>query len=417
MVNFTSNTYQMKREILSFSNKISRNLPKPDRKFIADMNYGILASGSCLLTDIVDQLHEPSRKINIVDRLSRHLAKGTPKDALKAYLTQVKKWCPEQPVIHIDDSDIVKPEGYKFESLGWVRDGSESTATKNVYKKGYHVTEATVLTDSSHPISIFSEIHSSKEKGFTSINDITFSAMERAAALFKKATFVMDRGYDDNKMFLKLDSMKQDYVIRLTAKRKLLYHNKWVFATELRNRRKGRVKLPLFYKGKMQDAYLSHIKVQITASRKDMYLILVYGITEPPMMLATNREIKSKDDVIKTAKLYFSRWKIEEYFRCKKQMFRFENFRVRKLKAINALNFYLTLCMAFLGHISMKSETNALKTTIIRTAEPVKEKITFCYYRLAKGISGILSYAKEGIRLWFRTKHPAYRQLCLKLAV
>lgn len=90
MVNFTSNTYQMKREILSFSNKISRNLPKPERKFIADMNYGILASGSCLLTDIVEKLHEPSRKINIVDRLSRHLAKGIPKNALNAYLTQKK---------------------------------------------------------------------------------------------------------------------------------------------------------------------------------------------------------------------------------------------------------------------------------------------------------------------------------------
>ncbi len=417
MVHFTSNTYQMKREILSFSNKISRNLPKPERKFIADMNYGILSSGSCILTDIVDQLQEPSRKINIVDRLSRHLAKGTPKEALKAYLTQVKKWCPDQPVIHIDDSDVVKPDGYKFESLGWVRDGSESTATKNVYKKGYHVTEATVLTDSNHPVSIFSEIHSSKEKNFTSINDVTFCAMERAKALFGKATFVMDRGYDDNKMFLKLDSIGQDYVIRLTAKRKLLYRNKWVFATELRNRRKGKVKLPLFYKGKMHDAYLSHIKVQITASRKDIYLVLVYGITEHPMMLATNKEIKSKDDVIRAAKLYFSRWKIEEYFRCKKQVFQFENFRVRKLKAINALNFYITLCMAFLGHISMKSETNMLKAAIIRTADPIKEKIVFCYYRLAKGISGILSYAKEGIRLWFRTRRPAYRQLCLKLAV
>lgn len=417
MVNFTSNTYQMKREILFFSNKISKNLPKSERKFIADMNYGILASGSCLLTDIVSQLHEHSKKINVVDRLSRHLAKGTPKDAMKAYLAQVKKWCPDQPVIHIDDSDIVKPEGHKFESLGWVRDGSESTSKKNVYKKGYHVTEATVLTKSNHPVSIFSEIHSSKEKDFTSINNITFSAMERAAALFGKATFVMDRGYDDNKMFLKLDSMGQDYVIRLTAKRKLLYHNKWVFATELRNRRKGKVKLPLFYKGKRHDAYLSHIKVQIAASRKDIYLVLVYGLTEHPMMLATNKEIKSKDDVIKVAKLYFSRWKIEEYFRCKKQMFQFENFRVRKLKAINALNFYLTLCMAFLGHISMKSETNALKAAIIQTADPIKEKIAFCYYRLAKGISGILSYAKEGVRLWFKTKRPAYRQLCFKLAV
>ena len=133
------------------------------------------------------------------------------------------------------------------------------------------------------------------------------------------------------------------------------------------------------------------------------------------MMLATNKEIKSKDDVIQVAKLYFSRWKIEEYFRCKKQMFQFENFRVRKLSAINALNFYITLCMAFLAHMSMKSETNTLKTAIIRTADPIKEKISFFYYRLAKGISGILSYAKEGIRLWFRTKRPAYRQLSLKL--
>ena len=383
MVNFTSNTYQMKREILSFSNKISKKLPKPERKFIADMNYGILASRSCLLTDIVDQLHEPSRKINIVDRLSRHLAKGTPKDALKA--------------TNLNPSDAYAT-------------APNPPPLKNVYKKGYHVTETTVLTKSNHPVSIFSEIHSSKEKDFTSINDVTFSAMDRATALFEKATFVMDRGYDDNKMFLKLDSMGQDYVIRLTAKRKLLYHNKWVFATELCNRRKGKVKLPLFYKGKMHDAYLSHVKVQITASRKDIYLVLVYGLTEYPMMLATNKEIKSKDDVIKVAKLYFSRWKIEEYFRCKKQIFQFENFRVRKLKAINALNFYLTLCMAFLGHISMKPETSALKAAIIQTADPVKDKIAFCYYRLAKGISGILSYAKEGIRLWFRTKCPAYRQ-------
>ena len=166
MAYFTSNTYQMKREILTFSNKFSRKLPKPERKFIAEMNYGILASKSCLLTDIVDQLHETSKKINIVDRLSHHLAKGTPGEALKAYLTQVKKWCPAQPVIHIDDSDVVKPDGYKFESLGWVRDGSESTATKNVYKKGYHVTEATVLTNNNHPLSLFSEIHSSSEKNF-----------------------------------------------------------------------------------------------------------------------------------------------------------------------------------------------------------------------------------------------------------
>ena len=86
MINFTSNTYKMKREILTFSNKISKKLPKPERKFMADMNYGMLASGSRLLTDIADKLHELSRKINVVDRLSNHLAKGIPACALNSYL-------------------------------------------------------------------------------------------------------------------------------------------------------------------------------------------------------------------------------------------------------------------------------------------------------------------------------------------
>ena len=381
------------------------------------MIYGMLAAKSCLLTDIVDQLHEDTKKINSVERLSRHLEKGIPQKASVSYLQTIKKWVSDEPIIHIDDSDVTKPDGYKFEALGIVRDGSESTSTKNVYKKGYHVTEACVLTSSNHPVSIFSRIHSSAEKDYKSTNTITFEAMEQGAALFEKATFAMDRGYDDNKMFLKMDELKQDYVIRLKSNRKLLYHNKWTMATELRNRRKGKVKTSVYYKGKEHEAYLSHIKVQITASRKDIYLVLVYGITEHPMMLATNKEIKSKEDVIKVARIYFSRWKIEEYFRCKKQMFQFENFRVRKLTAINTLNFYITLCMAFLAHISMKPETNALKVSIIQKADPIKEKVYFCYYRLAKGISGILSYAKEGVRLWFRSKRPTYRQLCLKLTV
>lgn len=411
----TSNTYQLKRKILTFTDKISKHLSKPDKKFTADMTYGMLASGSCLLTDVVDQLHETSKKVNSVERLTRHLNKGIPSAALKSYLATIRRWVPGEPVIHIDDSDVIKPDGYKFESLGLVRDGSKSTSTKNVYEKGYHVTEACVLTSNNHPVSIFSEIHSSKEKNFTSINDVTFAAIQRGADLFGKATFAMDRGYDDNKIFLKLDELEQDYVIRLTSRRKLYFHGKWVPATQLRNQRKGKIKTPIVYKGKHHDAYLSHVKVQITASKKDIYLVLVYGITEHPMMLATNKTIRSKEDVIHVAKTYFSRWRIEEYFRCKKQVFQFENFRVRKLKAINALNFYITLCMAFLALISMKSETDRLKVLIIKTANPIKDKVYFSYYRLAKGISGILSYAKEGVRLWFRTKRPRYRQFCLKL--
>lgn len=92
--NSTTNTYQMKREILNFSNRISKHLSKPDKKFSADMTYGMLVAGSCLLTDVVDQLHENTKTANSIERLTRHLNNGTSSTALKSYLTSIRKWVP-----------------------------------------------------------------------------------------------------------------------------------------------------------------------------------------------------------------------------------------------------------------------------------------------------------------------------------
>ena len=318
---------------------------------------------------------------------------------------------PKEPVILIDDSDVAKPEGYKFEALGIVRDGSKSTEKKNVYEKGYHVTEAVAITRSKQPVSLFSRIHSSREKGYVSANAVTFEAIDQCGKLFRKATYVMDRGYDDNKMFLKLDGMNQNYVIRLTSKRKVLYHNKWTPVTELRDRRKGKVKMKLRYHDKDHEAYLSHVKVLITASRNPIWLVLVYGITEHPMMLATNIPIRSKEDVLRVAKLYFSRWRIEEYFRCKKTVFDFENFRVRSLKAINMLNFYMSICMAYLAFLSLKPSTNQIYCNVLEAAAPIKRQVCFLGYRFAAGIARILGFAHEGCRGWFKPTRVTFCQM------
>jgi hypothetical protein len=39
----------LKREILTFTNKISKHLPKPELKFTADITYGMLAGFSSLV--------------------------------------------------------------------------------------------------------------------------------------------------------------------------------------------------------------------------------------------------------------------------------------------------------------------------------------------------------------------------------
>ena len=91
MLNSTTNTYQMKREIFNFLNKIFKHLSKPYKKFSADMTYGMLAAGSCLLTDVVDQLHKDAKKVNSIERLTKHLTNGTLCINILSYPKQKKK--------------------------------------------------------------------------------------------------------------------------------------------------------------------------------------------------------------------------------------------------------------------------------------------------------------------------------------
>ena len=58
MDNFTTNTYQRKRDIYNFSKKISEGSSKPKSKFITDMIYGISKSKDILLSNIADALDE-----------------------------------------------------------------------------------------------------------------------------------------------------------------------------------------------------------------------------------------------------------------------------------------------------------------------------------------------------------------------
>ncbi len=44
--------------------------------------------------------------------------------------------------------------------------------------------------------------------------------------------------------------------------------------------------------------------------------------------------------------------------------------------------------MGFLTHISVKYETYALLVAIIEKANPINCKVSFKYYRIAKGIKG-----------------------------
>ena len=402
MNNFTTNTFQMKREIINFSKKISKNSSKPEIKFVMDMIYGISKSKDVLLSSISEALNEKTKKAYVIDRLSNNLSCDLDNNIDKNYCNTVIDSFGENPVFIIDDSDIIKPLGSQFEDLGIVRDGSSKNKT---YEKGYHVTEIVGLTkNKKQPISIFSKVHSSVSKEFVSANSITFEGLNKIISILQekniKGTFVNDRGYDNNEIFKYYFKQKQNFIIRLKENRKVYKDHKWYKITTIRDSRKGKVHMKLFFQGEEKECYVSVLRVQITAEKRWINLILVYGLGETPMMLASNISIKCKEDLIKTVRCYIDRWKIEEYFKFKKQEYHFENFRVRTLKSINNLNSMLTYTIGLIALLSEKVEKRKFVNVIIKESKSLKEDVYLWFYQIARGIYNILKMARTGIREW-----------------
>jgi len=415
-MDYTTKISVLKRAIHKFAAKISAGMTRPFHKFTADMCYGAMAAKSCVLSEIAQALQEDTQKINTVERLARNLNAEIPKAVQDNYTNVVQQYLPDNIVIHIDNSDVIKPCGRVFEGISRVRDGSKSTASKTVTGNGYYVTEAAALTKSSHPVSVFSEVWSAESSAFTSGGEFAYTkkAIQSCVDRFGRATFVMDRGYDDNDVFRLLDRLGQTYVIRLKLNRKIRVNGKKYSIQELCANRKGKYATKVIYHGRTRKAKLSVVKGVLSGSDRALSIILVYGLSDHPMVLATNLSTDTKNLAIAAMRHYFSRWRIEEYFRCKKQMFDFENFRVRSLTAINSLNFFLSACMLFLATIRETSDRNMLFRICVEAAAPLRPKVYFFYYRLVVGLHFILSKAHTGIRGYFKTLRPNQRQMKIR---
>ena len=419
MNNFTTNTYEMKREIVKFSKKIAEGVNKCTSKFVMDMQYGLSRSGSCLISEISRSLQEDIKLSYTIERLCDNLASlyDDEKEIIwNNYINEVKNNIDsDNAVVLFDDSDINKEYSRKLEDLDRVIDASSQD--KKIVN-GYHVCEATVLTkNQKQPMSIYSQIYSCKSKNFISKNKYTMESIEAAEKIVGDSfTGVFDRGYDDNKI---IDYMsKHKFVIRLDDKRILLFKGKRRKVEDVAKSRKGKIKMTaLFDDNEAKELTISYTKAILPYNKKEYTLIIVYGLSdEKPMKLLTNINLDNKDDVIKIVRLYLSRWRIEEHFRGKKQEYDFENMRVRTLESMNNLNMMLTIHLGHIAILADKMDKNLLTIKIIYASESLRQKAIVWLSQIAKGIKNILQYAHNGLKEWQNIEtRDKYRQLNLKL--
>lgn len=416
MNNYTMHSYEMKRDLVNFSKKISKGLNKSTSKFVMDMVYGIAKSKTSVISGIARELDEDIKLNYTIERLCDKLTNLTTEEINiinNNYINEVKNLFADEPIAIFDDSDIAKRYGKKFEDLDSVLDAS---SLRKEIVPGYHVCEAVVLTkEEKQPISVYSKIYSCKSDDFISMNHYTNDSIDTVRnVLNRKCNMIFDRGYDDNKIIDYVDKNGDYFVIRINDDRTFYFKNIKKKCIDVAIRRKGKVKMTLWFDdNEKREVYVSHTKVILPYNKKDYELVIVYGLNEEkPMLVLTNRSIKTKEDLIKVVRLYFYRWRVEEYFRAKKQEYEFENMRVRTLKSMNNLNLLLTIHLGYIGQLAETIDKKLLVIKIIERSKSLRNKVLIFISQIARGIEEILKYAHTGVKEYQKIeKRKKHKQL------
>lgn len=102
------------------------------------------------------------------------------------------------------------------------------------------------------------------------------------------------------------------------------------------------------------------------------------------------------------------RWKIEEYYRFKKQQFNLEDMRVRSLNSIRNLELLTTVAVGYIGFVSEKCEERITVMQLIECSKRIFGTNKFIFYAVADGLFALLAKYKQGINhmLFNPPKHP-----------
>mgnify|MGYP001028680663 CR=1 FL=1 len=396
---FTLNTNEMKREIVNYSNYLTKDIAlKSEKDFLRDMFYGISASNSLMLSDISRKLQEKIKLDNTIERLSIHLANDIEgkRRIEQNYYEFVRGMIPDNPIVNFDNTDITKQYGKKFEYLDTVIDASDPKKEK---KPGYPVVNAVVLgKNKKQPIPIYSKIVSTKDPKFKSMNTYTIESIDKAYEAVGKFIGVFDRGYDDKKIFRYMDKLGLEFVIRLKTNRNFLFKGKEKNILKQANSRKGKILFTAKFQGEEKQLTISYTRVEMVDGAHEEYTcVFVYGLGEEPMMLLTNKQVKSAHDVRVILRMYLDRWKIEEVHRAEKQSYEYENMRVRTLKGMNNLNFIFMMLLGLITKLIEEMDKRLLSIKIMEQSQSLRENLVVFISMFARGIKEILSYAQIGV--------------------
>jgi hypothetical protein len=412
MINCNTLGNNLKREILGYSQKVSKGFSKPKQKFITDMIYGMISSGSCKFTEIGRSLKEEISLKKIVDRLGRNLILFDERENLmNNYLNAVRPILGDDTMLLIDGGDVTKSKSPKMEAIGSVYDGS-----KGKYGDGYWTMGAVALTDNGQPIPVYENLYPCKKQGGCGFAAETKKALECLRKTFDGGIpRVFDRGFDSGEMFKDLSQNNERFIVRVNQNRVAVHKGK---KTKIDDIVRGlECKDSLSFHSKTGNVSSCKIGItQITLPKLNnlkVNLAVCKEFGNNPLVLYTNLDENMETLAVRVVKAYLMRWRIEEFYAFKKQGLNFEDFRVRGLEAIKTLDILLTVALGYIGTLCAKVNKEAFATELIAISKRIQKhsvflkKTKFFYYSMFDGLTSVFSHLRSGISNFFKQKLPS----------
>ena len=394
-MNTTRVAKNLRTRIGRFSGDLSKGLCLKAQRFVAEMLYGIQASESVVLTEVARTLEESISIKKTEERLSRNLKRPELGVTIQNNLLRMAQGhIGKDTLLIIDPSDLTKKYAKKMEYLATVRDGSAHD-----FAQGYwmlHIIGAEVGSSTMTPL--YHRLWSSDAPGHISENDEILRGIDAVAEhVGKRGIFVCDRGGDRINLFEPLLKRQLRFLFRLVGNRNLIFNRKTLLAEEIARTCpcpfKANVTRMKDGKEKSYELRFGHRKVRLPERSEPLYLLVVHGFGEKPLMLLTNEPLaRSYKRLWHMIGAYIKRWCIEETIRYVKTCYDLENVRILNYQGLQNL-MPLVLAATFFAAcvLDHDSRLRVMAGYVERAAKRVFGIPDFKYYALADGLRAIFA--------------------------
>jgi hypothetical protein len=394
---------RLKAQLTKFTSELCEGLSRPLEKFVGQMMFGIQASQDVKLSNIARSLKEEIPLIKVEDRLSRNLKAVALETELAPQLAKMaSQRISANTVLCLDLSDIRKEYAKKMEYLAPVHDGSAGQV-----HAGYWLCDVTGAdVNGTEIVPLYQKLYSAEAADFSSENAEILAGIDLVRTHTQgRGIWTMDRGGDRKKLLEPLLDRHERFVIRATGKRfvidrKNLKRSVAELGAKCRLRHQARIVKIQDGQEKTYDLRYGAEPVRLTGRDEQLYLVVIAGFGEEPILLLTNALAGARDSqsLWWIAQIYLTRWKIEETFRFIKQSYNLEDIRVMKYQRLKNLVLLVTAAAYFAAtFLGQKMKLRILCEKLLIISQRFFGIPPFRFYALADGIRNVLAQTSPGI--------------------